>query len=91
MPISGIVVRLRSAASVAAVRARLADSAGITLGEQRDAALAAVVDAPDYAAHDLVLLTLRDTPDVCAVDIVFHDFSDVHEFPRLPARQRNTR
>jgi len=91
MPISGIVVRLKNANSAEALRAWIVPRGGLSFGVQRDAVLAAVVDAPDYATHDHLLSSLRDAPDVCAVDIVFHDFSDVNEFVKLPARQRNTR
>lgn len=91
MPISGVIVRLRDTGCALAVRAALDGRAGIELGDTMCAQIAAVIDAHDYAAHDLLLSQLRGTEGVCAVDIVFHDFSDVRAFPRLPTRQRNTR
>ena len=91
MPISGIIIRLKSANSAEALHAPIVPRDGVSFGLQRDAALAAVIDAPDYATHDRLLSSLRDAPEVCAVDIVFHDFSDVNGFVKLPARQRNIR
>lgn len=94
MPTSGIVIRLRSGHGAAALRARLSEHsglAGLELGEYRSGAIAGVIDAEDYPSHDAVLSALRDRADVCAVDIVFHDFSDTSEFPKLPARRPHTR
>lgn len=90
MPLSGIVIRV-SADGSPAVRARIAAVQGLELGAESPAALAAVIDAPDYPAHDAALTALSQLDGVCAVDVVFHDFSDVMEFDRLPRRQRSSR
>lgn len=91
MPLSGIVIRVSAELSPAALRARVAQVPGLQLGAESRAALAGVIDAPDYAAHDAALTALSQLDGVCAVDVVFHDFSDVTEFDRLPRRQRSSR
>lgn len=91
MPISGIVVRLTDRAQTASFRAAHHGRAWLELGVDHEGAMAAVIDAPDYGEHDALLDGLRDDLRVCAIDIVFHDFSDVSEFPRLPKTQRASR
>ena len=91
MPISGIVIRVHDARAVNALRASMTQLQGVELGAQRDGALAASVDALDYPTHDALLDAIRAHPSVYAVDLVFHDFSDVSNFPQLPKRQRASR
>lgn len=90
MPISGIVIRLTSEDDAPHVRAQLAAHGGLELGPSKHAALAAVIDRPDYAAHDALLNAVRDAPGVASVDVVFHEFSDVREFTRLAPRKRSS-
>ena len=91
MPISGIVIRLVPGCSPQSVAAALATLDCFELGTPQGAGMCGVIDAPDYAAHDAALDTLRDTRGVATVDLVFHDFSDVTSFDRLPRRQRISR
>jgi nitrate reductase NapAB chaperone NapD len=91
MPISAIVIRLAAHTAPATVSARLAAVPGVELGDYASGALAGVVEASDYPAHDAALDALAEVHGVCAVDIVFHDFSDVTQFDRLPRRQRSPR
>jgi uroporphyrinogen-III synthase len=87
MPITGVIVRFESAAS----RPDPASLRGLThvaIGSDTASACSAVVEAPDYAAHDAALAALGALPGVCAVDIVVHDFSDVTEFDGQPRGRR---
>jgi hypothetical protein len=91
MPISGVVIRLSVGADPRQVRAQLDAVDGLALGEPAHRAFPGVLDGRDYAAHDHALALLASLAGVCAVDVVFHDFSDVTEFDRLPRRQRSAR
>lgn len=91
MPISGVIIRASDRARAEALRRELSDHSGLTLGEVESTALPAAVEAEDYPAHDALLEDLCRTAGVCAVDVVFHDFSDVTEFPGQPARRRKSR
>jgi hypothetical protein len=90
MPISGLLIRIASDSEqeVARTLERLREVAGLSLGEPCDAAAPAVLDALDYDAHDSALAAAMADPGVWAVDVVFHDFSDVSFFDRLPARNQ---
>ncbi len=91
MPISGVVIRCALGVPTSEMSARLARISGLELGTCAPTGVAGVIDAPDYASHDAVLSALRDSEGVCAVDVVFHDFSDVNQFDRLPKQPRGQR
>ncbi len=93
MPISGLLIRFLppESADTELVRADLASIEGLELGQVAPRGISAVLEAADYARHDAALARLQDIPGVCAVDLVFHDFSDVTEFDRLPRRQHGAR
>jgi nitrate reductase NapAB chaperone NapD len=91
MPISGVVIRLSADADQSTVRDHLAGLEGLELGQPAHDAFPGVVEGTDYARHDSLLAQLVALSGVCAVDVVFHDFSDVTEFDRLPRRQRSAR
>jgi hypothetical protein len=87
MPISGIVIRLTDATHERALRDAFEACAELSLGDAQSGAVAGVIDATDYLRHDALLAALARMTAVCAVDIVFHDFSDVEHFDRLPQRR----
>lgn len=87
MPISGVIIRFESASDPARARAGLECVPALELGATVEGAVVGVIDAGDYAGHDAALDRVAAAADVCAIDIVFHDFSDVHEFTRLPRRR----
>jgi nitrate reductase NapAB chaperone NapD len=91
MPISGIVIRFLPDLGEAPDLSHLSSVAHVELGTRSSSATSAVIDAPDYPAHDASLSALRDVSGVCAVDIVFHDFSDVAVFGALPEKRRTSR
>jgi nitrate reductase NapAB chaperone NapD len=90
MPISGLVIRLEPSEQGPSgeLLDDLARVRGLSVGPVRGSALAAVLDADDYATHDAALEGVQRLPRVCSVDVVFHDFSDVEGFGSMPRSRR---
>jgi len=91
MPISGLVLRLVPGSASDHIEDVLSTLSSFEVGARSALQISGVIDALDYATHDAVLNELRELRGVCAVDIVFHDFSDVTHFDRLPKAQRVSR